>query len=225
MILSEAPPFLLVSINKTATSSMDVALGSFMDDGQLRERAKNIPGIDEFLPDGESVETMRWNEAPGLKHRPARWFREQLPILLPRAEWDGLFKFCFVRHPLERLRSIYRFHLQWLPDVYPQVVELGSFEAWLDYGGTGAARRSMRWWIHDEDGRELVDFVGRFEQLQDDWQRVTDRLGLGPVPLGHHELTRTRRTRRDKRITRRMRQLFLARPGWREDLEYFGYSL
>ncbi|NNK33015.1 MAG: hypothetical protein HKP02_07815 [Xanthomonadales bacterium] len=52
--------------------------------------------------------------------------------------------------------------------------------------------------LHDADGRLLVDFVGRFESLQEDFRRVCAKLGIESAELPHRNRSdkKSRDTRR-----------------------------
>ena len=95
--------------------------------------------------------------------------------------FQQFFKFAFVRNPWARMVSIYR-HLSY--GVTFRDYLLGEFQrrVWKD----------MYWFVrpqyefvYDEDGRLLVDFVGRFERLQEDFLQVCQRMGLAPMRLPH----------------------------------------
>jgi hypothetical protein len=55
--------------------------------------------------------------------------------------------------------------------------------------------------LHDADGRLLVDFVGRFESLQEDFRRVCAKLGIESAELPHRNRSdkKSRETRRKLR--------------------------
>lgn len=71
--------------------------------------------------------------------------------------FDGAFKFAFVRNPWDRFISL-RFHKQ-----QPQPQD---------------HLKSQHEFICDGQGNILVDFVGRFETLEADWQHVCRTLGI-----------------------------------------------
>jgi hypothetical protein len=51
------------------------------------------------------------------------------------------------------------------------------FEQW--------ALKPQLWWIKDLDGRIQMDFIGRFENLQEDFAYIADRIGLEDAELPH----------------------------------------
>lgn len=95
--------------------------------------------------------------------------------------FDAAFKFAYVRNPWARMTSLYH-HLSTTRSFRAYV--LGEFrqKVW----------REMAWFvgpqsdfIYDDDGRLLVNFVGRFERLQADFDIICRRLGMPPEPLPH----------------------------------------
>ena len=95
--------------------------------------------------------------------------------------------------------------------------------------------------LHDKEGRLLVDFVGRFESLQNDFDKVCKELGIEDSALPH----RNPSNKKSRNLKRRARN-FLFRNGegnkksyrefydeetleavsryYRKDIETFGYQ-
>lgn len=113
------------------------------------------------------------------------------------AEWDGLWRFAFVRHPLERLMSAWDMACR--KQVYgPPVAQ--TIEAFLavvmdddiphDYKSPMRTegeriRHHTIPQTHPFNCLEAADFVGRFEHFQRDYTVVAKRMGITSRDLPH----------------------------------------
>ena len=76
-------------------------------------------------------------------------------------------------------------------------------------------------WITDRNGKNLMDFVGRFENLQEDFDYVCDRIGIKRKKLPHSNKSKRKRDYRkyyDDETKRVVAEKFT------EDIEHFGYE-
>jgi hypothetical protein len=109
------------------------------------------------------------------KHWSAEVYKDHYPQVFGK-----YFKFAFVRNPWDRLVSNYNWHLK--AGMYTGL----SFKEWiLTEVFTSISKYSYKRMIATKDGKILVDFVGRFENLKNDYQEVCNRLGLEAIPLIH----------------------------------------
>ena len=143
---------------------------------RLRERyLQNYLFIHINKTGGRSIET-----ALGCvyEHKTARQKRREVGA----AVWDEKFTFAFVRNPWDRVVSQYFYRRQ-----TEQGAEDLSFEDWVRrvYAEQDPQLRSREVlflpqsdWVTDENGDYLVDFVGRFERFEEDFQHVCDRIGV-----------------------------------------------
>jgi hypothetical protein len=103
---------------------------------------------------------------------------------LSAEDFARYYKFAFVRNPWERLLSEYRYR-----DDYMRRYSFREFvlHGLPPAGWTDAYRHVVPQYdfLHDTQGRLLVDFVGRFERLQADFDRVRERLGIAAAALPH----------------------------------------
>ena len=154
------------------------------------------------------------------------------------AEFESLFKFSFVRNPFERIVSEYRyrnyFHHRSFRDF---VLDKLPRPGWDDKYRHVMPQYDM---LHDDNGRLLVDFVGRFENLEADFGYVCRQLGTSEAPLRH----RNRSDKWTRNLKRRVRNFVFrngesAKSGYRSfydeatldavkrlygrDIETFGY--
>ncbi len=126
------------------------------------------------------------------------------------------FSWGFVRHPLDRLVSAYAAgqYSGWIK-------ESESFDTWVRQIElfTRAHVTPQSYFLCDLAGHVLVDFVGRFELLHNDWFHVCRSLKIDYRPLEHIN-KRNRgpwRSYYDKSLRRYATELF------RRDFEVFGY--
>lgn len=102
---------------------------------------------------------------------------------MTQRQYDQYFSFAFVRNPWDRVVSFYK-HLG-----FANIVSFKTFtlrilpnEIWRQkYWFVGPQHE----FIVDKSGRCLVDFVGRFEHLQQDFRQVAARLHLPRTRLAH----------------------------------------
>ena len=158
---------------------------------------------------------------------------------ISKDEYERLFKFSFVRDPFQRLVSEYRYrnyfhHRSFRDFVLNKLPQPG----WDDKYRHVMPQYEM---LHDKEGRLLVDFVGRFESLQNDFDKVCKELGIEDSALPH----RNPSNKKSRNLKRRARN-FLVRNGegnkksyrefydeetleavsryYRKDIETFGYQ-
>lgn len=134
---------------------------------------------------------------PRLAHLTAPEYRD-LGHVTPE-QFGSYFKFGFVRNPWARLTSEYRFRRSrirksfrdWLLKEFPQP---GFDDLWRHV-------MPQSTYLFEADGRDAMDFIGRFETLEQDYKTVTDRLDIGLSALRRINSTS------DLGTVERMRQL------------------
>lgn len=144
---------------------------------------------------------------------------------LPTAIFDGYFKFAFVRNPWDWQVSMYHFILSEPTHVKHALVKsFGSFDRYLAWVietpnpyAKGAAKLQNEV-ITDGEGNLLVDFVGRYETLAQDFAQVCHRLNItAQLPHINKSTHHDYRAYYDARTRRMVAEHFAA------DIELFGY--
>jgi hypothetical protein len=207
MIISHSRRFVFVHIHKTAGESVSEALRPYLAPGDL------VLGT-SFRGELANV----WYERRhGLqKHSGAKKIR----AYLGQAAWDEYLTFSFVRDPFDRVRSLYfyfermlalrrrrslRNALLWLPGTdFRDPLKWPGMQAYLEtrtfsefirhpaFGPTVVGARPQADILCDHDGRLMVDVVGRYERLQEDFAAIAARLGLEGARLGWRNASRNR---------------------------------
>lgn len=120
--------------------------------------------------------------------------------------FDRMFKFTFVRHPVDRVASAFNFlkaggltktDHDWAQDNLQNYKDLDQFLI------EGLPRHDIRDWVHfkpqlyflrdPRTGTVGVDYIGRFENLNEDFNTITHRLG-SPAQLKHINQSARRET-------------------------------
>lgn len=184
MIISHTHRAIFVHVPKTAGTSITAWM-----EPSLRWNDLVIGGT-EF---GERIQPA-YRERFGLsKHMLGRDIRR----IVGASVWEDCFSFAFVRHPYARLVSFYNWQRAAIgraaPDApmrsWPSIqahLRSGNFSALIrDEQFLGSlAGRPQADWVCDEEGRCIVDFVGRFEDLASGIRTVASRIGLPVAGLG-----------------------------------------
>ena len=132
--------------------------------------------------------------------------------LAEQEKWDSYFKFAFARNPWDRTVSIYehlktehyRWHTLKIKGARPKSrltsqilkrleisIDAFSFERFLMDVIRDRAFENYHWdtlanALTDGKGNIIFDFVGRFENLQEDFDHACRKIGIPLYPLPHH---------------------------------------
>ena len=123
---------------------------------------------------------------------------------LSQEEFSMLFKFSFVRNPWARILSEYRYRNYFQHRSFRDfVLNRMPQPDWDDKYRHVMPQYDM---LHDDNGKLLVDFVGRFESLQEDFDRVCGHLGIEESQLPH----RNRSDKKSRDLKRKARNWLFA---------------
>jgi len=147
--------------------------------------------------------------------------------MLPREFFNELFKFAFVRNPWDLQVSSYHHVQRERPHLLNGIEDFQSFLKWkLDPGrpyhyiiDTSIELQSD--YLVDLKGNIIVDFIGRYERLEDDFHEACARIGIKPPKLPRKRQAMDR-TAYQKYYTDETAEL-IARH-FRQDIEMFGYT-
>jgi hypothetical protein len=152
------------------------------------------------------------------QHLPAIVLRE----FLPKDTWDSYFKFAFVRNPWDLVVSTYHFLKQNLeattfePDIRFLVTNL-DFERFVYIYAT--MNRDMSAMFTGPAGEMLVDYIGRFENVENDFAAICARIGIEAKLPHNNRSERTSYREYYTTVSRGIVERHFAR-----DIERFGYS-
>lgn len=180
MILAKDKRFIFIHVPKAAGTSINSALS--LHDVFFPVRTQGIAARRAFA------------EKAGLppaaadlgEHANAKLFIKTLG----RAEYERYYSFAFVRNPWDVAVSWFHYRL-----INPTVAGHAEAEAAGDFrkyvkrvlaGPDGARLVGLQHpLVADESGALAVNFIGRYESLQADFQAVKTRLGIATLELDH----------------------------------------
>jgi hypothetical protein len=209
MVFSIQPPFLFVHIDKAAGSSIAVALQPLdqrRKKSLWRRRLSWLGGLNR-LGLYRSLEFSAHAHASEAKR------------CLPPAVYDGLFKFAFVRNPWDRLVSRYAYLLKNTGHPRHEFVrrmkDFDEYVAWEFRRG----KFFQYTYVTGGDGKLIVDFIGHYERLPEDFAKVCARLGM-TVELPRYNAS----SHRDYRTYYTPATRDLVGNYFQRDIELFGYD-
>lgn len=203
MLVSESHRFLFVHVQKTAGTSLTSSLAPYA-------LSPSAGRMNKLLSD---LGLRRdWRRVFLRKHATLRKAQD----VLPTDVYASVCKFAFVRNPWDRLLSWYHY-----VQGTPSHADCKPGEAFADFARRFIAkdRRSQWWMITDRSGAMGLDFVGRFETLEDDVARLGEKLGIAGLALPRASAGKPR----DYRPAYDDKLAMEVQTAWRTEIEAFGY--
>jgi len=201
MILSHKHQFIFIKTNKTAGTSIEIALSKFCgpDDiiarissrDEKTRRQLGYPGPQHHLAPLREYSPRDLVTALFKAKRKQKFYNHMSAAEIKRYvgddTWNRYYKFCFERNPWDRVVSLYYFVHKTEPR--PSISD-------FIVSGAPLILKHRGYDLYTLDGQVAVDRVCRFEQLAEEMETVRQEIGL-PTPL---ELPHAKSGyRRDKR--------------------------
>ncbi|ELS03908.1 Sulfotransferase family [Xenococcus sp. PCC 7305] len=149
-----------------------------------------------------------------------------------KVNYQDFFKFTFVRNPWDKMVSFYHFHRYRRFDLLPSnkkpsfkefiTTEMHNLEFTKHQGKSSRSFRMSNQldWISDHNGKIAIDFIGRYETLQSDFELVCDALQIPRKILPHKVKSRHKSYR--EYYDAQTQEIVCQR--FRKDIEYFKYE-
>ena len=212
-MISHKHKCIFIHINKCAGSSIETFFSASDPDPRTKFRG-HYKAVDfrKHLYDSPSYNKYGKRE---------NWFRDY-------------FKFSFVRNPWDRACSHYHDQIRRGWDFYPRPVSFETFvkkflkKLPMDRHGRKRPFESFVNlsaspcfdWLVDENGNIIVDFVGRFENLRNDFNIVCDKIGIPQRYLPH--VLKTNHKHYTEYYNNETRKIIAER--YARDIRHFGYK-
>lgn len=155
---------------------------------------------------------------PALANFPQHASALEVRELIGEDLFNRYYKFTFVRNPWDWQVSLYHYMLQSKRHHQHDLIKNMTFPDYIDWRVNHALRLQSRRFA-DEAGNSIVDFIGQFENLSEDFATVCDVLSID-VRLPHKNRSdhRAYRDYYDDRSRELIAQAFAT------DIALFGYE-
>lgn len=240
MIISYDRRFVFIHIHKTGGDSVAAALSPALVGRDVALKTDVQQWMQRITPGSrrEAAKTLG-------KHSSA----DEVRRYLSEEKWGQFYTFAFVRNPIDRTLSLYAYarkkaeereqrmarNLWYLtpqgratdPLRWPSVQayrETATFSEFLRHPLLRSAPAMQPQWesLCDETRTVLVDFVGRFENLSQDFEVIARKLGVPDRSLPWRNSSGSQDGSRQRTIPNEDRALLVER--FRDDFSLFGYD-
>ncbi|HEY9544629.1 MAG TPA: sulfotransferase family 2 domain-containing protein [Solimonas sp.] len=214
MLLSNRYQFLFVHIAKTGGTSMRAALKRLLWRDPLYYLQWPCHRLDHLSGHRIAAKLPRHCRAIAAQE------------MIPHEIYQQLFKFAFVRNPWDWQVSCFHHLLREKPEALRGIDRFDAYlEMKLDAKRPYANNLDTTRWPQIEHltnlrGELIVDHIGRYESLQDDFNLICDRIGIARVTLPHHRKSARKSDYRqyyDDRTAERVARVY------QRDIDTFGY--
>lgn len=179
MIVNHKYKFIFLKTRKTAGTSIEIALSKFCGandiitpisaEDEAKRRDLGFRG-----PQNYRIPTCFYSKRDWLKlvkNRKRKQFFNHMEASsienhVSEEIWQTYFKFCFERNPFDKAVSLYYWSTH---EPRPQIA---------DYLNSVPIGLLSNWNNYTMDDRVVVDFIGNYENLDNDLETITDKLGL-----------------------------------------------
>jgi len=139
--------------------------------------------------------------------------------IIPADTYENLYKFAFVRNPWDWIVSLYHYLCRQEKHRHHEKVLQMSFEEYLQFE-IKQNKRFQYTFVTNNKGELIVDFIGRFENLADDFASIAQSIQLPELTLPHRN--KSQHKPYQEYFTDETRQWVAEH--WAKDIEMFGYS-
>lgn len=206
MLISHSKKFIFFHLYKTAGTSLASALYPYSSHKVLSSNIVEIPfyllGIYPRVFSGDFE-----------KHLSPKLFHERT-----NGKFQHYWKFCYVRNPYDWQISLYNYILRDHTNHHHKIVKgFKSFDEYLDWRISEHFQLQKDFLYHE--GECLVDYIGKFESIQEDYNFICKRLNLPSIDL--KKLNVTKRPL-DDYFDENSKDMFYE--AYKPDFETFGYE-
>jgi hypothetical protein len=207
MLISKKHNFIFIHVYKNAGTSITNALDPFAQHPLLRKTNRVLGKL--------SIPSPFFDTRPYRGHITAFELMENLG----KEKFDSYFSFAFVRNPWDWQVSLYTYALKNEKHFQHELVKkLGSFEEYIKWRCEKEVR-FQKDFIYSKNNELLLDYVGRYENLNADFNKICSHIGISAfLPKLNVSKTVLYKNFYNEETKELVRKIF------KPDIELFGYD-
>lgn len=165
MLISSRHKFIFFHVPKAAGSSITEALQKYSDYPFAR--------LYHYMYD-------IFGQKPGINLYYRHIKPRELRTLMNAEKFDSYFKFAFVRNPWDWHVSQFHYHKQSKNAYFHRQLRSMNFEEYVEWAVSHIeeANADQSDFLTDAHGKILVDFIGKFENIENDFNEVRKKIGI-----------------------------------------------
>jgi len=207
MIISHSHKFIFIHVYKTAGTSIRKKLSPYIH----AKPSTNF--IHRIINPAESVYSNKFNT-----HVSAAELKKSIPANI----WNSYFKFAIVRNPWDWQVSLYTY-MQKTQETHPQgelINKLSDFDSYIEWRVNNDVHLQKEYLYDMQTNKPLVDYIGRFENLQTDFNYICNKIGIAETELTVENVS----NKKNFREYYNERNKELVAKVFNDDIQTFGYK-
>jgi hypothetical protein len=161
------------------------------------------------------------------KHRRQKHLNAEDAYKLYYSDWNDYYKFSFMRNPYDLMVSYYNFRMRMINGDFGRKERYmankyrkSTFKTWICSNMLGDPRLTTQYDFLSVNGNLATDFIGKYENLQEDFNIICDKIGIPKQELPHKNKSK------HKHYTEYYddETKSIVAKKYAKDIEYFGYK-